>query len=356
MLGNKMTAKRTVRIAAVGIATLAVSASLVACSSSDGGGNEGEKFVIGFEQPLGGQAWRETGLSAMQALAARPEYKDKVELKIIRTDNNDAAQQNSAMQDLVAEGVDAILFDPASASGADAAIKQAEAANIPVVAAGGPYENDYVYTVSTDWGSAGTIGADWLLENLGSNKNVVVLEGLAGVPLNDLSMPAVEETLTKGGATVVAKGTNGWNEADAQKNMAAILQSNPGVGGVYSFLTGGQGVPQAFKEAGLAFVPVVGGSGYNGEACTLSKYASEGLTGNMVFGQPAIYAKALEQTVKMLEGEKIEQTQFFPPLEITVDNAKDFCLPDQPDNFQLGYDFPGLDITLDEFLKFHKAS
>jgi hypothetical protein len=27
-----------------------------------------------------------------------------------------------------------------------------------------------------------------------------------------------------------------------------------------------------------------------------------------------------------------------------------------PDNFQLGYDFPGLDITLEEFLKFSKAS
>lgn len=343
------------------IAAVAVTASLLSgCTSApaetSGGGaaGDGEKFVIGFQQPLGGQAWREMGLASLQALAARPEYKDKVELKIVRTNDNDAAQQNAAIQNLIAEGVDAILFDPASATGADAAIAQAEAAGIPVVANGGPYENEYVYTVSTDWANAGTVGAEWLVSQLGDNKDVAVLEGLAGVPLNDGSMPSVEEILTEGGANIVAQGTNGWNEADAQKNMAQILQSNPDLGGVYSFLTGGQGIPAAFSDAGIEYVPVVGGSGYNGEACTLVDSAPDGLVGNMVFGQPAIYAKGLEQAVLLLEGESIEQQQFFPPLEITDENAAEYCLPDQADNFQLGFDFPGLDLTVDEVLAFYQ--
>jgi len=324
-------------------------------SSAESSGNASEKFVIGFEQPLGGQAWREMGLASLQALAARPEYKDKVELKIIRTNDNDAAQQNAAIQNLIADGVDAILFDPASSTGANAAVTQAKAAGIPVFANGGPYDNEYVYTVSTDWANAGTTGAEWLVAQLGDNKDVAVLEGLAGVPLNDGSMPAVEEVLTSGGANIVAQGTNGWNEADAQKAMAQILQSNPDVGGVYSFLTGGQGIPAAFADAGIPFVPVVGGSGYNGEACTLVNDADAGLTGNMVFGQPAIYAKGLEQAVALLEGNDVPQEQLFPPLEITNDNAADFCLPDQADNFQLGYNFPGLDLTVDEVLAFYQS-
>lgn len=347
-------------LTASGLAILAGALVLAGCTSapaeSSGGGGQSSNgdgtFVIGFQQPLGGQAWRETGLASLQALAARPEYKDKVELKIVRTNDNDAAQQNAAIQNLIAEGVDAILFDPASATGADAAIAQAEAAGIPVFANGGPYDNDYVYTVSTDWSNAGTVGAEWLVSQLGTNKNVAVLEGLAGVPLNDGSMPGVEKVLTDAGANIVARGTNGWNEADAQKNMAQLLQSNPDIGGVYSFLTGGQGVPKAFADAGIPFVPVVGGSGYNGEACTLVDYADQGLDGNMVFGQPAIYAKGLEQAVLLLEGVDIEKEQLFPPLEITADNAADFCLPDQPDNFQLGFDFPGLNLTVDEVLQF----
>lgn len=347
----------------LGIAAIAaLTAGLAACSSApaegggsggNAGGGDGEKFVIGFQQPLGGQAWRETGLAAMQALAAR-DYGDSVELKIVRTNDNDAAQQNAAIQNLIAQGVDAILFDPASATGADAAISQAKAAGIPVFANGGPYDNDYVYTVSTDWASAGKNGAEWLVSQLGDNKDVVVLEGVAGVPLNDTSMPTVKKVLTDAGVNIVAEGANGWNEADAQQTMSQILQSHPDVGGVYSFLTGGQGVPAAFADANIDFVPVVGGSGYNAEACTLVDDADAGLTGNMVFGQPAIYAKGLEQAVKLLKGDTIDQEQYFAPAEITTENAADFCQPDMPDNFQLGYDFPGLDITLDEYLEFAK--
>ncbi|MFB2599977.1 ABC transporter substrate-binding protein [Herbiconiux sp. P17] len=350
---------------AKGTALLAAASSLVllaGCTSAPAEGGDStaaggdEKFVIGFEQPLGGQAWREMGLASLQALANSPEYKDKVELKIVRTNDNDAAQQNAAMQNLIADGVDLILFDPASSSGADAAITQASAQGIPVIANGGPYDSDDVYVVSTDWANAGTTGADWLLKNLGDNKNIAVLEGLAGVPLNEGSMPGVIEALEAGGATVVAQDTNGWNEATAQEAMSSILRSNPDIGGVYSFLTGGQGVPEAFKAAGLDFVPVVGGSGYNGEACTLVKYSADGLEGDMVFGQPAIYAKGLEQAVQLLEGTEIEKEQYFPPLEITADNAADYCLDDKPANFQLGYDFPGLDLTLDDVMKYYSGS
>lgn len=352
---------RGVRAAAVATAAVSSVALLVGCSSApaepSGGGStgDGDKFVIAFQQPLGGQAWRETGLAALQALANQPEYVDKVEVVIVRTNDNDAAAQNAAIQNLIAQGVDAILFDPASSSGADAAIAQATAQGIPVIANGGPYDNDDVYVVSTDWGSAGTIGAEWLVDNLGDDKNVLVLEGLAGVPLNDGTMPGVIETLEGGGASIVGQGTNGWNEATAQEAAASLLRSNPDVGGVYSFLTGLQGVPEAFAAAGLPFVPVVGGSGYNGEACTLVKYADQGLTGNSVFGQPAIYAKGLEQAVLLLEGTEIEREQYYPPLEITQDNAADYCLPDEAANFQLGYNFPGLDITVDEIKQYFQG-
>lgn len=307
-----------------------------------------EKFVIGFSEPLAGQAWRETGLASLLALADRPEYRDRVELRIVRTNDNDAAAQNAAMLNLVAEGVDAILFDPASSSGVDAALQAAAAQGIPVMAVGGLYDNPDVYIVSPDYNSAGALGVQWLLDNLGDNKDIAVLEGLPGVPLNDGAMPFLTAALEEGGANIVAQSTNGWSEATAQENMASLLRANPNIGGVYSFLTGGQGIPEAFAAAGIPFVPVVGGSGYNGEACTLAKYAPEGLIGNMTFAQPAIYAKGLVEIVKLLEGETLEKEQYFPILQITVDNAADYCLDGYPDTYQLGYDFPGLDITAEE--------
>lgn len=315
---------------------------------------EVEKLVIGFSEPLAGQAWRETGLAALMAIANRPEYRDKIELKIVRTNDNDVAQQNAAMLNLIAEGVDGILFDPASSSGVDAALAEAKARGIPVIAAGGLYDNEDVYVVSPDYNSAGAIGIEWLLANLGDNKEIAFLEGLPGVPLNDGAVPFLISTLETGGAVIAAQGTNGWNEATAQENMAAILRSNPDVGGVFSFLTGGQGVPEAFAAAGLDFVPVVGGSGYNGEACTLVKYRDQGLKGMMAFAQPAIYAKAFTEMVRLLEGETLEKQQFFPIEQVTDENAEQFCLPNRADNFQLGYDFPGLNITAEEIETYYQ--
>jgi ribose transport system substrate-binding protein len=240
------------------------------------------------------------------------------------------------------------LFDPASSSGVDAALQAAADQGIPVMAVGGLYDNPDVYIVSPDYNSAGALRVQWLLDNLGDNKDIAVLEGLVGVPLNDGAMPFLIGALEEGGANVVAQSTNGWNEATAQENMASLLRANPNIGGVYSFLTGGQGIPEAFAAAGIDFVPVVGGSGYNGEACTLAKYKDEGLIANMTFAQPAIYAKGLVEILTVLEGGTIDQEQYFPILQITVDNAEEYCLDGYADNYQLGYNFPGLDITAEE--------
>jgi ribose transport system substrate-binding protein len=354
-LSKPAKAKASIALLSAALLTLAGCASAPAPTASETSSSTDtstettvEKFVVGFSEPLGGQAWRETGLAALQALANRPEYRDIVEVRVVRTNDNDAAAQNAAMLNFVAEGVDAILFDPASSSGADAAVAAALANGIPVMAVGGVYDNEEVYVVSPDYNSAGAIGVQWLLDNLGDNKTVAVLEGLPGVPLNDGAMPYLIAALEEGGAKVVAQSTNGWNEATAQENMAAILRSNPDIGGVYSFLAGGQGAPEAFAAAGIPFVPTVGGSGYNGEACTLAEYKDQGLRANNVFAQPAIYAKGLAEILRLLNGETLDREQYFPVLQITVDNADEYCLADYSANYQLGYNFPGLDITAEE--------
>jgi ribose transport system substrate-binding protein len=346
-------------MAAVGAVAVAGCGSDGANESAGGSGDGGDKkgpYTIAFQQPLGGQPWREMGLATLQNLANQPEYKDRVRLKIVRTQNNDPAQQLAAMRNLVGQGVDLIMFDPASPTGANPAIQQAKARKIPVMAAGGPVDSEDAYVVSTDWNRAGEMGAKWLVENMkGERKNVVVLEGFKGVPINENAMPIVKKTLEAGGAKIIAQDTNGWDEAEAQKNMSSILRSHDDVDGVYSFLTGGQGIPAAFKQANRDYVPVVGGSGYNGEACTLAEEQDKGLTGDMVSGQPAIYAKGLEQAVKLLEGEEIQREQFFDPLEVTTDKAEETCLDDKPPLFAIGYEFPGLELPLEQTLKYYKG-
>jgi ribose transport system substrate-binding protein len=235
-------------------------------------------------------------------------------------------------------------------------IGQAKAKDVPVMAVAQPVDSPDAFVVSTDWDQGAIDGAKWLVDHMEGSKNVVVLEGFKGVPINESAMPKVEKILKDGGARIVARGANGFDEAAAQKAMAGILQSQSNIDGVFSFLAGGVGVPEAFKKAGREFVPIVGGSGYNGEACTLQKYKDDGLTGILTSGHQAIYAKALEQAVKHLDGEKIEQRQLFKPVEITSDDELDkYCLKDKPALFGITYEFPGLDLPLEDTLKYYKG-
>lgn len=314
-------------------------------------------FKIGFVEPIGGQPWRELALATMENLASQDPYKDEVELEIVRTQNNDPAQQVAAMRNLIAKGVDMLLFDPASPTAADSVIAEADSRGIPVMAVGQDIPNEAAFVVSTDWTEAATIGAEWLVEQLeGEGNDVVVLEGIKGAPINEEAMPEVLRILEEGGENVVATNTNGWDESVAEKNIASILQSQDQIDGVYSYLAGGQGIPNAFANADRPFVPVVGGSGYNGEACTLEKYKGDGLTGILTSGQQAIYAKGLQQAYDHLTGKEIEQRQLYPPLVVSSeDDLAKVCLKDKPALFGIGYEFPGLNLPLDKTLEFFEG-
>lgn len=346
-----------IAVAAVVLTTLAACTSPT--DAGEGGAeNQSDKYVIGVSEPVAGQPWRELALATLLNLANQPEYVDRVEIRIVRTQNNDAAAQNAAMRDLIAAGVDAIIFDPASPTAADPVIAQAEEQGIPMIAAAQAVENPYVYNVATDYDAAGTIGAEWLAEQLTGDKNVAFFEGIKGAPINESAVPKAIEIFEAAGANIIAMTTSEWDDAVAQQNMAALLQSGQQIDGVYVYLAGGIGVIQAYEAAGLPFVPVATGAGYNNEACTFNRLAPQGLEAIAVSGQQAIYAKALEQAVAVLDGEVVDKNQLFDPRALSTENLEELnasCLTDKPDLFGINYEFPGLDLPLEDTLKYYEG-
>lgn len=341
----------------VGLAVLALLAIVVAGASAARtmrAKAAGGQWVVGFEEPLGGQPWRETGLATLQALANTPGWKKHIKkLIIVRTQNNDPAAQVAAMRNLIAKGVNLLIFDPASPTAETPVIEQAKARHIVVVAAAQTVDSHDAYIVSPDWDKAAQIGATWLLKHMKPRKNVVLLEGFKGAPVNESGMAVARKIFAKGGAHVVAQDTNGWDESVAQKTMASILQSHTDIDGVFSLFAGGHGIPAAFKAANRPFVPIVGGSGYNIEACTLQQYKSQGLQGILTDGRQSTYAKALDVGLKIMEGKQQPRVQLFPPYVISTDgNLSKWCLKSAPQLFGTGYAFPGLPLTLQNVLKY----
>jgi ribose transport system substrate-binding protein len=327
-------------------------------------------FVIGLSESIGGTAWREIGIATLLALAEKPGYAEFIEdIVVVRTQGNDAASQMRDMRNLIAQGVDIILYNPASPTALEPVIQQAHARGIPVMAVNQPVQSEFAYTVATDTDLAGRIGGAWLAERLDAGDAYAVIEGIPGAPANDNTITLAREIIEEAGAEMVASAVSNWDEAQAQKAMADVLQSNPDIAGVYAPFVGGIGFPAAMEAAGT-FVPFVGGTGFNGEACNLIEYSQEhGMEALLTPGHQSIYAKGLEQALLLLRGEEIERTQLYPPLELDTSNPasyEDLCREDLPAVLGLSYQWPGpvsdpsrfgeeLPLTLEDVLEHYEG-
>jgi ribose transport system substrate-binding protein len=324
-------------------------------------------YTIGVSESLGGTAWREIGLASMQVIANKEPWKDLIEeIKIVRTVGADVASQTRDMRNLIADGVDLIIYNPASPTALEPVIREANAAGIPVVAVNQKVDSEFAVTVATDCDAAGRIGGQWLADKLGSGKKVGIIEGLPGASCNDNTVKLAEEAIVGAGNEIVARGVSNWDESQAQKAMADMLQAHPELEGVYAPFVGGLGFVAAM-DAADTWVPMVGGTGFNGEACNLVKYAPEGLVSLLTPGHQSIYAKGLVEALKILEGEEVVRTQLYPPLELTTDDPASYealCDPELADVFGLSYQWPGsvgdpalfgepLPISLEEILQYY---
>jgi ribose transport system substrate-binding protein len=327
-------------------------------------------FTIGVSESLGGTAWREIGIATMLALAEQPGYKEYIkEIVIVRTQGNDAAAQARDMRNLISQGVDLIIYNPASPTALEPVIREANSQGIPVMAVNQPVQSEFAYTVATDTDLAGKIGGAWLAEKLAAGDQYGVIEGIPGAPANDNTVKLAREIIDAKGVTFVGSGVSNWDEAQAQKAMADMLQANPDIKGVYAPFVGGIGFPAAMEAAGK-FVPFVGGTGFNGEACNLDKYSKEfGMQALLTPGHQSIYAKGLEQALLLLRGEEIVRTQLYPPLELNTDKPESFagiCNTELPAVFGMSWQWPGpvgdpslfgpeLPIKFEDVLKFYEG-
>src|SRR4029079_8818912 len=122
-------ARALVAIAALAVVTGACTSSPAA---SGGAGGTAAKYTIGFSNPGGvGNGWREAMLCSAKAQAVKEGNVTKV--SIIHRDT-DAAGQLADIRTLIAQGVNALVINPADPDALNPGIAEAIKAGIPVVA------------------------------------------------------------------------------------------------------------------------------------------------------------------------------------------------------------------------------
>jgi simple sugar transport system substrate-binding protein len=165
--------------------------------------------------------------------------------------------QISAIRNFIQQKVDAILISPVVETGWEPVLKEAKAANIPVILVDhkAKLEDESLYAcfVGADLVEEGRRAGKKLAELLGGKGQVAVIAGLPG------STPAIDrekgfEDALKGFPDIkVAFNQNAeWNRAKGKEAMEACLKANRNINGVFSHNDDmGMGAAGAISEAGL---------------------------------------------------------------------------------------------------------
>ena len=194
------------------------------------------KTIVGFSQSEStSNPFRATETDSITAQAK------KLGVKLIqRNANADVNTQNSQIEDMIAQGAQALIVAPEDSDGLGPALAEAKAKKIPVLTidrtANGTACSDFVAFIGSDFYGQAQIAADDLAGATGGSAQVAILSGTPG---NDVSTDRTNGFLNEIKAKypnmrVVASQTGNFDETDGQTVMEQLLQAHPNITAVYA--------------------------------------------------------------------------------------------------------------------------
>ncbi|WP_093797961.1 substrate-binding domain-containing protein [Streptomyces sp. Wb2n-11] len=237
---------------------------------------------------------------------------------------NDASQQANQLQNFTGEGVKSIIVNPVDSDAAGPAVRAANKAGIPVVAADrGVNKADTATLVASDNVAGGRLAAKALAEKLGGKGEIVVLQGTAGTSASRERGKGFAEGLQAyPGIKVVATQPADFDRTKGLDVMTNLLQSHPRITGV--FAENDEMALGAAKALGGRAGKSVDVVGFDGTPDGL-KAVEAGTLYASVAQQPRELGKiAVRNAVEAARGKKIDSMVKVPVKVVTEKNVADF--------------------------------
>jgi simple sugar transport system substrate-binding protein len=235
----------------------ALAAILVGCSGGgDAPGGSGKSIVLGFSQIGAESEWRTANTRSVQEAAKEAGI-------TLRFSDAQQKQENQikALRSFIAQRVDVIAFSPVVETGWEGVLREARAANIPVIltdrAVDVTDETLYLSLIGSDFVEEGRKAGRWLLEKMKDHEGevrIVELQGTVGsAPANDRKNGFAEIIAAEPRFKVVRSQTGDFTRAKGKEVMEAFLKSEGrNIDVLYAHNDDmAIGAIQAIEEAGL---------------------------------------------------------------------------------------------------------
>lgn len=307
----------------LGLLLLATVLAATACSD-DGAGGDDDSYTIGVANFLLSGPYF-SGMDA--AIAAQAKTKGNVE--IVSTDaGGDAAKLAANVEDLLSRNVDAVIISGGPLESAPAALNAIKAAGKPVVLVDRKFRTgEYTSWIGPDNEAIGKQDGEFLAKRLTGGGKVGIIKG--GPADNSIGLARTNGLKSVLGSTsgitlVEATDFGNWGSDGGLTVMEGLLAKHPDLVAVFcendAMCLGAQRAVAAANKAGQIVL-----AGVDGQAEALkaildgTNYVVTGLNSPNVIGK-----LALDRTVEVLGGAKVEKDTVVPSPQITKENAAQY--------------------------------
>ena len=287
-------------------------------------------YTIGYSNGGGvGNGFREE-----QVCTAKAQALASGQVSVLTTihRNTDAAGQLSDIRDLIAKGVDAIVFNPNDPAALNPALAEAAAAGIKTVAVDAYVTDPHTYNLYNNQVKYAELGAKWLFEQLGGKGTVYYMRGIGGNPADSDRDIGFKNVLKDYPGIKIVPNKDGvftnWDPATTTQLANDFIASGQydKIQGIWTSGMDSQ-VVDAIKAAKKPYVPIVGADLGAFVHQLLDQTNYPGLKGVAVTNTAAVGGAGIALALKLLKGEPVTtagdrpNTVLLDP--VAVDNTTD---------------------------------
>jgi ribose transport system substrate-binding protein len=265
-------------------------------------------YKIGYSNGASvGNGFREEQVCTAKAQA---KASGQVSELVVKHRNTDAAGQASDIRNLIAAGVNAIVFNPNDPEALNGALQEAKAAGIKTVSVDAYVTDPDTYNLYNNQIKYAELGAKWLFDQLGGTGTVWYTRGLAGHPADSDRDIGFKNMLKQYPNIKVLPSVDGvatgWDPATTTQLTNDFISS-----GQYDKIQGiwasgmGKQIVDAIKAANKPFVPIADADVGGFVSQLLDPVKFPGLKGTAVTNTAAVGGAGITLALKLLNGETV---------------------------------------------------
>ncbi|MDQ3513788.1 MAG: substrate-binding domain-containing protein [Chloroflexota bacterium] len=343
MLSRRVMLGRTAALTA-GLSAAAILRTHTSAQDATGGTPAVTSLKVGWSTIYLTPSWMtETSLEIDAEVARLRDMGITVDYQVFDA-NGDTPTQIAQIQSMIDQQYDICLLIAGSATALDPVVEQATAAGVVIVNWDSLVTTENltakVFEDQVEWGR---VTARWLVDKLGGEGKILVVNGPAGISVSEQRAAGGQEIFAASpGIEIVADANIEYNEAPALVELTSLLAAHPDLDGIWCQAgSHASAAMKAIKQRGMELVPMTG-ENFNGFLKQWRDARADGFSAYATAELNWMAVLSLQLAVKAVSGEPTpKQVEVALPV-ITDENVEEWADDSKPDDY---YTIPQIPST-----------